>query len=273
MVKIEELQLINVYMSIFDRYIGIDYSGAQTPEDSLSGLRVYIAEGNTTPCEEKPPPNLRKYWTRRGLAEWLTATLRETPRTIVGIDHGFSFPVAYFVKYKLDRDWNVFLDDFCDHWPTNAPHTSVNSIRDGLHGRGSERQGNSTWLRITERHAPGTKSVFRFDIQGQVAMSTHAGIPWLRRLRRELGSSLHFWPFDGWAPQNGRHVVEEVYPSLFRRRYPEEDRTGHQQDAYATCRWLQETDRLDYLSRFFDPPLPPDAREVAKIEGWILGVS
>ncbi len=28
-------------MSIFDRYIGIDYSGAQTPEASLPGLPVF----------------------------------------------------------------------------------------------------------------------------------------------------------------------------------------------------------------------------------------
>jgi hypothetical protein len=30
---------------IFARYIGIGYSGAQTPTASLKGLRVYLAEG------------------------------------------------------------------------------------------------------------------------------------------------------------------------------------------------------------------------------------
>ena len=29
----------------FTRYIGVDYSGAQTPEASLKGLRVYCANG------------------------------------------------------------------------------------------------------------------------------------------------------------------------------------------------------------------------------------
>jgi hypothetical protein len=33
-------------MSVFGRYIGIDYSGAQTPTASLKGLRVYLAEGD-----------------------------------------------------------------------------------------------------------------------------------------------------------------------------------------------------------------------------------
>jgi len=37
-------------MSAFDRYIGIDYSGAQTPSASLKGLRVYLADGNAPPA-------------------------------------------------------------------------------------------------------------------------------------------------------------------------------------------------------------------------------
>jgi hypothetical protein len=32
-------------MPHFERYIGIDYSGAVTPESSCKGLRVYVAEG------------------------------------------------------------------------------------------------------------------------------------------------------------------------------------------------------------------------------------
>jgi hypothetical protein len=80
---------------LFDRYIGIDYSGAQTPEASLKGLRVYMADRTIVPQEVPPPPSPRRYWTRCGVAEWLVARLREPARTLVGIDHGFSFPMAY----------------------------------------------------------------------------------------------------------------------------------------------------------------------------------
>jgi hypothetical protein len=31
------------------RYIGIDYSGAETPDSSRRGLRVFMAEGSGTP--------------------------------------------------------------------------------------------------------------------------------------------------------------------------------------------------------------------------------
>ena len=83
-------------MAIFARTIGIDYSGARTPTASLKGLRVYLAEGDSPPEEVFPPPSPRRYWTRKGVAHWLIARLAEDAPTLVGIDHGFSFPLRYF---------------------------------------------------------------------------------------------------------------------------------------------------------------------------------
>jgi hypothetical protein len=77
----------------FERYVGIDYSGAETPRSSLKGLRVYAADRLTAPREVDPPPSPRKYWTRREIAKWLVEMLSEAPPTLVGIDHGFSFPL------------------------------------------------------------------------------------------------------------------------------------------------------------------------------------
>ena len=98
-------------MSAFRRYIGIDYSGAQTPSTSLKGLRVYLVE-DALPAQVLPPPSPRKYWTRRGVAEWLVERLAEDTPTLVGIDHGFSFPLRYFEVHRLKPDWPAFLDDF-----------------------------------------------------------------------------------------------------------------------------------------------------------------
>jgi hypothetical protein len=76
----------------FGRYVGIDYSGAQTAETSLPGLRLYLADRMSPPCEVQPPVSPRKYWTRRGLAHWLAELLAEDTPTLVGIDHAFGFP-------------------------------------------------------------------------------------------------------------------------------------------------------------------------------------
>jgi hypothetical protein len=184
-------------MAAFSRYIGIDYSGAETPEASLKGLRVYCAVGESAANEVPPPPSPRKYWTRRGIAHWLAARLAEDVPTIVGIDHGFSFPLRYFEAHQLAPDWPTFLEDFQRHWPTDAEHTYVDFVRDGAAGNGAARTGNARWRRVTEQRAGSAKSVFHFDVQGSVAKSTHAGIPWLLYLRRLFGAGLHFWPFDG----------------------------------------------------------------------------
>ncbi len=174
-------------MPQFERYIGIDYSGAKTPTESLRGLRVYAADWVMPPREVPPPPSPRKYWTRRGLAEWLVAQLSGGKPMLVGIDHGFSFPLAYFEKHQLAHDWPKFLDDFQKHWPTDAEHTYVDFVRDGFNGNGAARAGNSRWRRLTELRAGSAKSVFHFDCQGSVAKSTHAGLPWLRFIRQRCG--------------------------------------------------------------------------------------
>jgi predicted RNase H-like HicB family nuclease len=256
----------------FSRYIGIDYSGAMTAEASLKGLRVYMADRETLPVEVPPPPSPRWYWSRREIAEWLTERLSEDRATLVGIDHGFSFPLKYFTKHKLPRSWPVFLADFQRHWPTDAAHTYVDFVRDGSVGNGAARTGYRRWRRLTEERAGSAKSVFHFDVQGSVAKSTHAGIPWLLFLRRRLGERVHFWPFDGWAIPAGRSAIAEVYPRLCSASFPRGDRTADQHDAYSVAAWLRQVDLDGALTELLTPTLDPKERAIAEIEGWILGV-
>lgn len=254
----------------FARYIGIDYSGAATPLSSLKGLRVYLADRATPPAEILPPPSPRKYWTRRSIAEWLAERLREEVPTLVGIDHGFSFPLAYFEANHLSHDWPAFLQDFQHHWPTDGDHAYVEAVREGDLGRGAERAGNPRWRRLTEAGA-GAKSVFHFDVPGSVAKSTHAGLPWLLYLRRQLGDRLHCWPFDGWRVPVGRSAIAEVYPALWKHAFPLEGRTPDQQDAYAVAAWLRQADLNGSLRGFTHPALTPRELTLARVEGWILG--
>ena len=260
-------------VAAFARYIGIDYSGAQTPTASLKGLRVYMADRSSPPVEVMPPASPRKYWTRRGVAEWLVERLAEDAPALVGIDHGFSFPLRYFEKYGLKPDWPAFLDDFQQHWPTDDDNTYVDFVREGACGNGAARAGNSRWRRLTEERAGGAKSVFHFDVQGSVAKSTHAGIPWLRFVRQRLGERVHFWPFDGWDIPAGRSAIAEVYPALWSRSFARADRTGDQHDAYSIAAWLSGADRDGSLAAFLKPALTPAERTVAQVEGWILGVT
>jgi hypothetical protein len=126
---------------------------------------------------------------------------------------------------------------------------------------------------VTELRARAAKSVFHFDVQGSVAKSTHAGIPWLRYIRQHAKDRVHFWPFDRWSVPPNRSVVAEVYPALWSRTFPSAGRTADQQDAFAIAKWMQQADTDGSLERFFHPDLESHVLKTAEIEGWILGVS
>jgi predicted transcriptional regulator len=256
----------------FDRYIGIDYAGAETPTSSLKGLRVYIADRASPPKEVQPQLSPRKYWTRRDIAKWLVERLSEDRPRLVGIDHGFSFPLRYFEEYGLSLDWQAFLDDFQQHWPTDEDHTYVDFVREGKCGCAAARTGDAHWRRLTEAKAPGAKSVFHFDVPGSVAKSTHVGLTWLRYLRQHLRGRVHFWPFDGWEIPTARSLVAEVYPPLWSGSSEPEESDLDQHDAYSVAAWMRAADLSGSLAEFLKPSLTPAEFKTAQIEGWILGL-
>ncbi len=123
-----------------------------------------------------------------------------------------------------------------------------------------------------ERAGHRGKSVFHFDVQGSVAKSTHAVIPWLRFIRQRLCARVHFWPFDGWDIPAGRSAIAEIYPALWSRNFDNDGRTGDQHDAYCIAAWISRADRDGSLAALLKPDLSPAERAVAQVEGWILGV-
>ena len=259
----------------FERTIGIDYSGADTPTMRSRKLAVYCADADAPPQEVHSQQDNLGRWTRREIAEWLVNQLNEEGKpTLVGIDHAFSFPDRYFQEYDelQRRGWDYFLDDFREHWPTDQDDALVSAIRNGS---GQARGGDRTWLRLTDQRTGTAKSVFQFGVPGSVAHSTHAGLPWLRYIRRncrKLGARVHFWPFDGWEICEGKSVIAEVYPSLWSRRFEPRDRTQDQHDAYSVAGWLSYTDQKGCLDKYFNPNLSREERDIADVEGWILGV-
>ncbi|MFM2171548.1 MAG: hypothetical protein RI957_1777 [Verrucomicrobiota bacterium] len=257
----------------FSRYIGIDYSGASTPTTGLPGIRVWEAFPSVPPREVLPHEGTQRHWTRQGIAAWLEKKLSDGPPALIGIDHGFSFPQAYFETHRLPLSWESFLEDFCEHWPTEKKDVTVEHVRQGLIGKGTLRGGNSRWRRLCEQRSPGAKSVFHFDVPGSVAKSTHAGLPWLLELRKTLGARLHFWPFDGWSPEMQTSVITEVYPSMWNLDYARENRSADQHDAYSIARWMRDTDANGRLTQAFHPYLTEKEQNIARFEGWILGLT
>jgi len=250
----------------FARYIGIDYSGAGSAQSRLPGLQVYAASGDGPAARLSPPRG--RHWSRQEVAQFCAAAVAAADPVIVGIDHALSFPSTYMQRYTITT-WTQFLDDFCQHWPAAEPGVTVAALR-----AGNARVGDAAELRLCERWTAGPKSVFQFGMQGQVATSTHAGLPWIRWLRGRSDARVRFWPFDGFEVPAGSSVIAEVYPSLFRRRYRRGARTVDEQDAFAVAQWLADMDRRGSLQHYLQaPPLgDAEARDV-HVEGWILGVT
>ena len=203
---------------------------------------------------------------------------QDTP-TLVGIDHAFSLPLDYFRLYShlLGGDWDDFLDDFRKYWPTDQSGVTVRSQYIKQVSRmmeieeGGYRFGLPNWFRLTD--PPKAKSTFDFLVKdGEVATSTHAGLPWLRYIRCKLEKEkVHFWPFDGWEICEGRSAIVEVYPRIWQGDVVSKGSTGHRKDAYVIARWMGDADKGDRLREFFRPNLTEAECNQARKEGWIFG--
>ena len=66
--------------------------------------------------------------------------------------------------------------------------------------------------------------------------------------------------------------MAEVYPALWSRSFAQENRDGHQHDAYSIAEWMRLADKNGSLLGYANPPVAGSDREAAQIEGWILGV-
>lgn len=250
----------------FERYIGIDYSGAQTPEARLKALQVYEATPDRKPEKTGPLGQGAKNWSRREVTQYCQTALQAGETVIIGIDHNFSLPLSYMERYGI-TNWDVFLQDFMRHWPSHDEYTCVEFLRED-----NPRTGEASEFRLCEQWTATAKSAFQFDVQGSVAKSTHAGLPWLLWLRQASTARVHFWPFDGFDVPAGSSVLVEAYPALYKRRYPKQDRSADEHDAWSIAAWLRDADQRGILDRYFHPPLTLPEQKRARLEGWILGV-
>jgi hypothetical protein len=249
-------------MPRFQIHIGIDYSGAATPETRLRGIRVAIARQGQ--CElVRPGQN----WSRREVANWLLEILKKPEPMIVGIDHGFSFPISWFETHGIRKNWGDFLEVLSKDFPADQQGSKVDDFRKNPRNR----PGNARWRRQAEIRCEA-KSVFHFGVPGSVAKSTHAGIPWLNVFRKELGSKLHFWPFDGFRVPDGKHVLAEAYPSLWRKGDAPPGLTADEFDALTIAKTLSDADDSGELESMLQPELSEQEKRSAEVEGWILGV-
>jgi hypothetical protein len=294
----------------FERFIGIDWSGAAT----RSGQRIYVAEAHRqggritlhsvvrardrgaveaylggAPLEHAPA------W-----EDWPgPAPLDHRARRVVAMDFAFGFPAA-FEHPEAASDWS-WADLTSWAASLDSSNGTIEPIRRAierdpeiarqfrLHGGADARMH----LRLTDRHATNkAESVFHLIGPSQVGLGSITGIAMLHRLREVDG--LAVWPFDPpEAIDRASAVLVEAFPRMWldrglrKNQLPERVR---QFDAWR--RWgvafhekaelaaASSGDALDSAAAAIGAarscktlPAPENVPEEARLrEGWIVGV-
>jgi hypothetical protein len=248
----------------FAAHIGVDYSGAALPTKPLRNLCVATTDKQMNAELLRNWNGQRRNWSRQDLFHWFATILHTREPVIVGIDHAFSFPMPFLGK----NAWPYFCKSFISTWPSHQKTVKICKTKT------APPTTNTLEYRLTERWTSSAKSIFDFRPQG-VAYSSFAGIPWLHLLRQHFGTTIHFWPFDGFNPPPNKSVIVECYPSIFYRRFDFPAKFSiDQKHASAIALWLHAQDQLGRLQFYFElPHLTKLEKSIARREGWILGVA
>lgn len=284
----------------FDRFIGIDWSGART----LNGGIQVAAYSRGNPHPEIVHPRNAACWTRSAVAGYIKSL--SGCRTLVGLDFAFSAPTPWPVKTEKAQELWARVDNFCvestdwytgDYYAAPIWEKEDSPFRpyfryDGYRGElfdGRRRRRAELACR------PHAMSIYRL-LYSQVGRGSFAGMRMLKSLSSCASDRIAVWPFDEILSRE--LVIVEVYPSAFyrmadcRRPNPktqteeevsrvvdktlgrfnlacgtDQPRSQDEIDAYVTAA------ALAYLSNENSNfSVPDDACGLIAKEGWIFGV-
>jgi hypothetical protein len=209
----------------FDRYIGVDWSGARGPK--LRGLQVAVCEaGTAAPALVDNPDGT--VWSRHDFLNWLGGQLNGKGRTLCGLDFSFCFPWcdadAYFPPgYQDPAGWQEFWhlvdvvcapdEDYFGGRMADDARFSTHFAVNGVVGNDYRRRLRVTEIECQAQSLGAPESVFNLRGARQVGKGSLAGMRMLRALQTRATVSV--WPFDEVSPT--KSVVVETFPTAFVR--------------------------------------------------------
>jgi precorrin-8X/cobalt-precorrin-8 methylmutase len=273
---------------LFDRYIAVDWSAANTPR--LGKDSIWIAETG------REAVNIA---TRAAAMDVITDRLRDAravgQRVLIGFDFVFGYPRGAAAAIAGAPRWDALWSHIGDRIEDRDDNTSnrfevaaeINRVLGDHHYWGHPHQHHYEHLgpkkpghgyatiperRIAEAYCKGPQPVWKLTGVGSVGSQSLLGIARLQQLRAQFADAA-IWPFEtdfdrALAPI----TVVEMYPSLFQI-------TGtilpKDREQVETCvvrfAGLDREGRLGLL--LSAPPAVAAQREVLITEeGWIAGV-
>lgn len=208
-------------MKNFDRFIGIDWSGAKSPINTRSIAVAQCARGTASPLLSPGP------WSRRRVFEHLLTIAASGPRTLVGIDANFGYAQTIGTQqfgedYDFRTLWqavekssgafdNFFAGGFWEAWP------------EYFWTQGKKPDSVTLPKRVTEQAciAAGLghpESPFKLLGPKQVGKGGLAAMRIAWELKRSIGDALCVWPFEREIANSATVVISEIYPRQFLKR-------------------------------------------------------
>jgi hypothetical protein len=233
--------------SAFERFIGIDWSGAEG--ERQSGIQVFEVSDKTKSPERRPTLNGGKCWSRWDVLKFIDSL--SGCRILVGLDFAFSVPwdssLGCLPPCLSQLQGAHGLWKLIDHFCKDIPHlyggpiwrAEASPFRPFIKFWSKEKEyereiREASLLRRTERFAGNydlmkksrVRPISVYRMAGpQVGAGSFAGMRMLHALA-STRSDIAIWPFD--SIDKATVVVLEIYPALFyalaRQKRPTKDK-------------------------------------------------
>ena len=290
-------------MPHFDKFIGIDWSGAKGSKQG--GLQIAVA-GPDNDAPKLISPNEGNLWGRDDVFLWLSETIK-SERALIGFDFAFGYPHhdlgCYFPGMNKDPAHIFGLWELIDKTCKEASNFYGGSFykRKELpfhkyflspYGKGElyfprKRITELFCKKVTAPH-PTMKCIG----PANVGTGSLAGMRFLHKLKKSLDKEIEIWPFE---KKRGRSVAVEIFPRLYFRQSGTDPQNWQDQEMinnalkYFDSKPIQQ----DWIPKREDEPdalvsaaalrslasnpamwsAPDDYSSEVNLEGWIFGVT
>lgn len=281
-------------MALFDSYIAVDWSAANSPKRGRDSIWIAV--------DDAAPENI----STRAEVMFILKTLMvdavaHKKRILIGFDFAFGYPAGIAKTLTDEAQWEALwahiaglIEDRDDN-TSNRYDVAANLNRrlgfetgpfwghpwqhryDGLQPRKDKSVFETLpEFRQVEAHAKGAKSVWQLAYNGAVGSQTLLGIARLEQLRGDpdIGQHISIWPFETqFAGDLSKPItIAEIYPSSHiydASKYDTLDAAQVAAVARDFAAWDEQNLLEDKLS---GPQLTDKLRErIMREEGWIVG--
>jgi precorrin-8X/cobalt-precorrin-8 methylmutase len=292
-------------VGLFDRYIAVDWSAANTPKTGADSIWIGEAQRTRDVVRRRPsrnPPT--RSAAMADICDVLVKARWRGERVMVGFDFVFGYPLGAAAAIAGEPSWRALwrklaalIEDsdsnlsnrfevaarinsaITGDCPRYYGHPNGRNIAGLTLKRPEVARGKVRDRRLAEARVKGPQPVWKLIGVGSVGSQTMLGIPRLEALRTDprFANEIAVWPFETEFERklNPPILIMEIYPSLF--DVPAKDGVPRDRMQVETAaRRFAELDAAGDLVTILSAPDGLSAQDrdaVLREEGWIAGIA